>query len=97
MNSKYDYAECLRSGWATPSEIHGAADLIDQLHDQLALAEKQRDAAVEALIRTEHDLRRYDPECDESYSGIRPRANLMRNRVNATLARIRELGEKGGE
>jgi len=37
-----------------------------------------------ALERTEHDLRRYDPSCDEC-NGIRPRPDKMRERITQAL------------
>lgn len=50
----------------------------------------------EALERTEHDLRRHDPTCEEC-NGIRPRVDLMRKRIKAALAASNSSDDSQGE
>jgi len=59
----------------------------DHIDEEVAInkmLQTENAALRAALERTEHDLRRYDPSCDEC-NGIRPRPDKMRERITQAL------------
>lgn len=61
-----------------------AAATITQLRERAKKAEAREARLREALERTEHNLRWHDPTCKEC-CGIRPRPDLIRQRINTAL------------